>query len=72
MVARMAWTFDITAPIDPATGQETKIKVTYEPTPNARSHPFPANFNIRDDQRLGVLRKEMQEALDNDPLKNGS
>lgn len=67
MMARLAWAMDIKLPVDEA-GKEVKLRIEYEPTPNARPYPFPAKLTPRSKERLQFLKREVEETRRVDPL----
>ena len=68
MVARFAWACNIKRAVDPATKQEIELNIKYEPVANPRPLPFPAVIEARNQERMELVRKAVQQALADDPL----
>lgn len=68
MVARFAWACNIKHAIDPATKKEIELNIVYEPVANPRPLPFPAVIEARSEERMTLVRKEVEKAAERDPL----
>ena len=64
-VARIFWAFNVRAVVDPATKRPLPLEVKYEPVPNSRPYPFPADYVPRSQGRIEVVRRALREAEKN-------
>jgi hypothetical protein len=61
-IARLLWAFDISAPIDPQTGQKVEVDTwAYEPGAAMTPKPFKAVFKVRGEERERIIRDTWAE-----------
>ncbi|KAL5396997.1 hypothetical protein PMIN02_002670 [Paraphaeosphaeria minitans] len=69
MVARLAWAFNIRKAVDPETKMEVPLDINYEPTTNPKPLAFPAVFEVRDQEKTGIIRVEAARESARDSLR---
>jgi cytochrome P450 len=65
ITSKLLWAFDISEPIDPATGKTIKLDPNaYNPGITQAPLPFPVSITPRSQEHAAVLRKELKSALE--------